>query len=94
MCDGHADGVPPLPDAAARERWVQALSAAHGELCHRIEAGQATLIDPYAAQGLEEFFAVCTEAFFVAPADLLAEHPQVYAQLRGFFAQDPAQFMS
>jgi Mlc titration factor MtfA (ptsG expression regulator) len=48
------------------------------------------LLDPYGADGIEEFFAVASEAFFVAPRGLCTEHPRVYELLRGFFRQDPA----
>ena len=36
-----------------------------------------------------EFFAVASEAFFETPALLNSEYPEVYAQLRSFYSQDP-----
>lgn len=42
-------------------------------------------LDPYAAQDEAEFFAVSSEAFFVAPARLRDSFPAWYAQLAGFF---------
>ena len=90
MCDGDADGVPPLPDRAARATWLAVLTAEYDAFCERIDADEDTLLDPYGAQAPEEFFAVASEAFFVAPRDLRAEHPRLYALLRGFFKQDPA----
>jgi Mlc titration factor MtfA (ptsG expression regulator) len=90
MRDGQADGVPPLPGRAAREAWFRTLDDEFEQLCRRLDAGVQTLMDPYAAEGHEEFFAVASETFFVAPADLLEEHPAFYAQLRGFFRQHPA----
>ena len=91
MRDGQADGVPPLPDRASRDEWTRVLDAEYDEFCKRIDAGEETLLDPYAAEAVEEFFAVASEAFFVAPADFRAEHPRLYALLRGFFKQDPAE---
>jgi hypothetical protein len=38
----------------------------------------------------DEFFAVATEVFFVAPADMAAEHPRLYRLLAGYYLQDPA----
>ncbi|HNF92974.1 MAG TPA: zinc-dependent peptidase, partial [Accumulibacter sp.] len=37
-----------------------------------------------------EFFAVMSEAFFETPALLRTEYPALYAQLAGFYRQDPA----
>jgi Mlc titration factor MtfA (ptsG expression regulator) len=90
MRDGEADGVPPLPDRAARDAWLQVLLDEFDEFCERVDAAQDTLLDPYGAQAPEEFFAVAAEAFFVAPLAFRAEHPRLYALLQGFFQQDPA----
>jgi Mlc titration factor MtfA (ptsG expression regulator) len=90
MRDGRADGVPPLPDRAAHEEWVRVLDAEYDAFCARVDAGDETLLDPYGAEAEEEFFAVATEAFFVAPTEFAAEHPRLYALFRGFYRQDPA----
>jgi len=45
--------------------------------------------DPYAAQDEAEFFAVSSEAFFVAPVRLQRAFPDWYALLAQFFVQDP-----
>lgn len=90
MRDGEADGVPPLPDRATREEWIRVLDDEYDEFCTRVDAGEETLLDPYAAEAVEEFFAVASEAFFVAPHEFRAEHGRLYALLRGFFRQDPA----
>jgi len=89
MRDGLADGVPPL-DAAERERWIAVIDAEWEKFCKRVDAGEDTLIDPYGAEAVEEFFAVAVEAFFVAPAAMRTEEPAMYALLAGFFKQDPA----
>jgi MtfA peptidase len=90
MRDGLADGVPPLADRAARDAWIQVLDAEYDAFCDRVDADEETLLDPYAAEAPEEFFAVASEAFFVAPIEFRAEHPRVYELLAGFFQQDPA----
>ncbi|MBI5272029.1 MAG: zinc-dependent peptidase [Burkholderiales bacterium] len=91
MADGVADGVPLLPNAAAREAWVTCLDDEYERFVKRIDTGDdTTLLDPYGAQGPEEFFAVAAEAFFVAPEGLRNEHPALYALLAGHFRQDPA----
>lgn len=90
MRDGVADGVPPLPDRAAQAAWIDVLTSEYDAFCERVDADDDTLLDPYASEAPEEFFAVASEAFFVAPLELQAEHPRLYALLRGFFQQDPA----
>jgi Mlc titration factor MtfA (ptsG expression regulator) len=92
MRDGTADGVPALPDRAAREHWLAVLSDEYNSFCERVDADGDTLLDPYAAEAPEEFFAVASEAFFVAPRDFEAEHPKFYELLRDFFKQDPASY--
>jgi len=90
MRNGDADGIPALADRAAVEEWVRVLSADYDAFCERVDAGDDTLLDPYAAQAMEEYFAVASEAFFVSPWNLLDEHPSTYALLRAYFDQDPA----
>ena len=90
MRDGVADGIPPLPDRAGQVAWIDVLTSEYDAFCERADAGHDTLLDPYAGEAPEEFFAVASEAFFVAPVELQVEHPRLYALLRGFFQQDPA----
>ena len=87
--DGIADGVPALADRAARERWLQVIGEEYEVFCERVDAGEDTLLDPYGAEAIDEFFAVASEVFFVAPQDLMHEHPRVYDLLASFFEQDP-----
>lgn len=87
MRDGWADGVPPLPSTAAREAWLDVIEPEWRQFCERVDAGEITLIDPYGAESLEEFFAVAVEAFFVAPQALRVEQPALYRLLADFFKQ-------
>jgi len=89
MRDGVADGIPPL-NVPERERWIEIINAEWERFCRRIDAGEATLIDPYGGEAVEEFFAVAVEAFFVAPVAMRAEEPAMYELLARFFRQDPA----
>ena len=91
MRDGVADGIPPLPDRAARAHWAEVIGAAFADFCADLDAGFETFLDPYGAEGIDEFFAVLSEAFFVAPLELQAEHASAYELLRGFYRQDPAE---
>jgi len=90
MRDGEADGIPPLPGREAHLAWRRVLDASYERFCDEVDRGEETLIDPYGAEAPGEFFAVACETFFVSAPDLLEWDPQLYALLRGFFAQDPA----
>jgi len=91
MSSGGANGFPPLPATLAPARWTQAFSAVYTRFCHAVDAEEETRLDPYAAESPAEFFAVLSEAFFLAP-DLVAEDfPSLYPLLRDLFRQDPLQ---
>ncbi len=90
MADGLADGMPPLPGVADRVHWHTVLMREYEDFCERVDAGDDTMLDPYGAESPEEFFAVATEAFFVAPQDMRDEHPALYALLARYYRQDPA----
>lgn len=89
MLSGDANGMPPLHREMSRRTWTEAFTRAFEDLNARVDAGEETLIDPYAAEEPGEFFAVLSETFFVDPKSLLDLYPQVYAQLRLFYRQDP-----
>lgn len=91
MCNGEADGVPPQPSLTAQTHWIEVLDGALDDFCRRLDAGQPTLLDPYGAEGPQEFFAVATEAFFVNPHPFRQHHPDLHALFRDYFRQDPAK---
>ena len=91
LLDGAFDGMPPLHREMRARDWIAAFQSAYDDLVKRVERGQKTWIDPYAAEEPAEFFAVCTELFFDVPAEFRRRYPAVYAQLAAFFRQDPAQ---
>jgi hypothetical protein len=90
MRDGEADGVPPMTDSQDRKAWLAALEEAYGAHCDDVDAGLDGVVDPYGAEGPEEFFAVSSESFFVQPRHLLLHWPRWYAALATFYRQDPA----
>lgn len=70
MRDGAADGCPPLPSAAARQQWLAVLEPQYQAFREQVIlaerfGGEPPWLDAYGAQGLEEFFAVACEAYFV-----------------------------
>lgn len=89
MLNGPPDGLPPLHEGMIRQAWIDAFEPAYADFCARVDGGEETWIDPYAATHPAEFFAVTSEIFFEAPDLLRAEYPAVYEQLRLFYRQDP-----
>jgi len=75
--------------STARGRWLRSLFLEHERFARRADRDDETFLDPYAAESLEEFFAVGSEAFFVAPATLKTEQPRLYRLLAEFYRQDP-----
>jgi MtfA peptidase len=90
MGDGEADGVPPQPGLAERRHWESVVDREYESFCRRVDAGEETVLDPYGAEGVEEFFAVAVEAFFVAAPAMRDEHPDLYALFSAYFRQSPA----
>lgn len=90
MADGVADGVPLLPADLPAPAWRATLQAEYEGFVRRVDAGEETVLDPYGAQAPEEFFAVASEAYFVNPAAMKAEHPVLYGMFLRFYLQDPA----
>lgn len=91
MADGHANGVPMLPASIARHAWEQQLHSDYERFCQRVDRGESTALDPYGAESPDEFFAVASEAFFVAPNAMRSEHQALYALFARYYLQDPAE---
>lgn len=102
MADGLSDGVPVLPPDLPRAEWTALLQREYAAFVRRVEQAEAAggdaasglldtlALDPYAASGEDEFFAVASEAFFVAPHALRESHGELYAMFTRFYRQDPA----
>jgi Mlc titration factor MtfA (ptsG expression regulator) len=90
MANGVPDGFPPLPKGVDRRAWTRDFTAAFEDLNARLDRGEHTAIDPYAAEEPGEFFAVLSEYFFELPDLVQAEYPAVYDLLAAFYRQDPA----
>lgn len=89
---GGMEGVPVLASRARYRNWAEVFSRELEALEERAARGLPTVIDPYGAQGPDEFFAVATEAFFETPAALEREHPELYAELAAYYGLDPARW--
>jgi MtfA peptidase len=55
----------------------------------RMQAGETTLLDAYAATNYQEFWAVCVETFFERPTSFRGQLPELYSSLCTLLNQDP-----
>jgi MtfA peptidase len=85
-----ANGVPPLPGGIQRRGWIETMQQAFDRHKRSVERGRETVIDPYAAEAPEEFFAVTTEMHFSEPHVLREAEPAVAGLLEAFYGPSPA----
>ena len=90
MINGPADGRPPLHPGMDPAAWKAAFEEAYEGFCDAVDRGRDTWLDPYGSEHPAEFFAVISEAFFEDPKETRRRYPDVYAQLKAFYKQDPA----
>ena len=92
--DGMPDGTPELDTFEAYPRYAQAFSNAFIILTKQVKRNlitkQAAFLGTYALQNEAEFFAVCSERFFMAPQTLQSLLPDIYEELRRFYRLDTA----
>ncbi len=89
MLNGDANGFPPLHRRMDRRVWSRVFSGAWDRLKDEQRNGLDLPMDPYALESPAEFFAVASEQFFEAPANLRLHLPDVYRQLAQFYRQHP-----
>lgn len=88
--NGDVDGVPLLEAPSSTREWARVLQRRFEELRHAALGSAPTVLNVYGATNRAEFFAVATEAFFERPEELRTAYPDLYAELKGFYRQDPA----
>ena len=88
MLDGDVDGTPPLV-GASRVAFKACIDEAYEDFRRRVDEGEDTAVDPYAAELIEEFFAVSCEVFFAEPELLRGEYPAYFLQLQSYLRVDP-----
>ncbi|HEX9511388.1 MAG TPA: zinc-dependent peptidase [Puia sp.] len=64
-------------------------SAVARPVFERMQAGETTILDPYAATNYQEFWAVCVETFFERTTTFKRELPDLYFSLCTLLNQDP-----
>ncbi len=92
--DGSADGAPILEHRSQYVTWARVLRDEYEQLRRDAEQGRSGVLDKYGATNPAEFFAVATECFFEKPIQLRWKHTQLYAELKKYYRQDPASFVS
>jgi Mlc titration factor MtfA (ptsG expression regulator) len=92
--DGVADGAPVLDHRSRYVAWARVLGAEYEQLRQAMQQGHKSVLDHYGATNPAEFFAVATECFFEKPAQLRKKHPELYAELRDYYRQDPEQTLA
>jgi Mlc titration factor MtfA (ptsG expression regulator) len=88
--DGFDNGAPVLPSTSMYAAWARVLGREYQALSEDTVANRPSLLDKYGATNPAEFFAVVTEYFFEQPQQLKQRHPELYAELKLFYRQDPA----
>jgi MtfA peptidase len=92
--DGAVDGTPLLDQRSQYVAWARVLNAEYERLRRDSWLGRPTVLDDYGTADPAEFFAVATECFFEKPTLLEKRHPELYAELKSFYRQDPARLLS
>lgn len=87
--DGYMEGIPPLPTDQLRQQWQQLAKIELDHLRLALEQQLPTVLDPYGATNLAEFFAVATEAFYCNGSALRQHHPELYQLLQLLYRIDP-----
>jgi Mlc titration factor MtfA (ptsG expression regulator) len=87
--DGRADGAPILDSLSSYATWARILSREYKKLRRKVISGRKDIMDAYGATDPAEFFAVATENFFERPRQMKLKHPQLYEELKGYYALDP-----
>ena len=89
---GSANGAPLLGSQSCYQRWSSVLSEEFENLQHQTHHGFKSVIDEYGATNPAEFFAVVTETFFERPNELKKKHPDLFDEMKTFYAVDPCEW--
>lgn len=89
---GTTNGAPLLSSRSGYLSWASVLSSEFEQLQKDVKYDRKSVMDHYGATNPAEFFAVATEVFFEKPAQMEAEHPELYNTLRGFYQVNPQEW--
>ena len=92
--DGMPDGTPELR-TSAYPRYAAAFSNAFLILTKQVKRNlitkQSAFLGNYALENEAEFFAVCSERFFMAPKSMQELFPAIYEELKSFYQLDTVE---
>jgi len=91
---GKGDSTPVVQRRSSYIAWARILQKDYERLRREVSRHCDTLLDEYGATNPAEFFAVATEFFFGRPKELQSLHPDLYAELKRFYQQDPASLQT
>ncbi|HWC74352.1 MAG TPA: M90 family metallopeptidase [Gemmatimonadales bacterium] len=78
------------PQVSDPDRWRKVIQLAYDRICAKVDTQTPSVLHPYAATNIDEFFAVATETFFERSVELRQEDPELYELLCTFYRQNPA----
>ena len=95
--DGMQDGTPELQNATDYPRYAAAFGNAFIILTKQTKRNlitkQSIFLGSYALENEAEFFAVCSERFFMAPKSMQELFPAIYEELKGFYRLDTVDIL-
>jgi len=84
------NGQPILHAAGHYQEWAEVLGREFRSFAERVSRRKNKVIDEYGLTSPAEFFAVATESFFEKAGTMRRRLPDLYEQLRKYYAVDPA----
>ena len=86
------NGQPILPDTGHYREWAKVLGQEYREFADRVRRRKNRVMDEYGLTSPAEFFAVATESFFEKAYAMEKRLPDLYEQLKKYYAVDPASW--
>lgn len=86
------NGQPILHAAGHYQEWAEVLEREYRSFADRVSRRKNKVIDEYGLTSPAEFFAVATESFFEKAMVMQRRLPDLYEQLKKFYAVDPASW--
>jgi Mlc titration factor MtfA (ptsG expression regulator) len=86
------NGLPILRDIGHYRDWAEVLGREYQLLEDRVSRRKNKVIDGYGLTSPAEFFAVATESFFEKARSMQKRLPDLYEQLKKYYAVDPASW--
>ncbi len=91
---GKGDSTAVLNSRSSYIAWARVLEKDYKKLRRAKARQHPTLLNKYGSTNPAEFFAVVTEFFFEKSEELKEAHPELYNELKRFYQQDPASYLS